>query len=228
MALPQTPEQGLEFLSTFSPSQIRLGLERIDRALEFLGHPERTFTIVQVAGTNGKGSTCAFIASCLASADYRVGLYTSPHLVRINERYRINGRDISDELLGQRVLEVAERYPEIGGDPLPLTYFELGTLVALWRFAQERVQVGVLETGLGGRLDATTATRPAVTAITPISFDHMDYLGNTLAEIASEKAGILKPNIPVIVSRQATEALKVVADRLGAGARRCARLPRHP
>ncbi len=213
MALPQTPEQGLEFLSTFSPSQIRLGLERIDRALEFLGHPERNFTIVQVAGTNGKGSTCAFIASCLAAADYRVGLYTSPHLVRVNERYRINGREISDELLGQRVLEVAERYPEIGADPPPLTYFELGTLVALWHFARERVQVGVLETGLGGRLDATTATRPAVTAITPISFDHMDYLGNTLAEIASEKAGILKPNIPVIVSRQATEALQVVADR---------------
>jgi len=213
MALPQTPEQGLEFLSTFSPSQIRLGLERIDRALEFLGHPERNFTIVQVAGTNGKGSTCAFIASCLAAADYRVGLYTSPHLVRVNERYRINGREISDELLGQRVLEVAERYPEIGADPPPLTYFELGTLVALWHFARERVQVGVLETGLGGRLDATTATRPAVTAITPISFDHLDYLGNTLEEIAHEKAGILKPNIPVIVSRQPPEAFRVVADR---------------
>jgi dihydrofolate synthase/folylpolyglutamate synthase len=213
MALPQTPEQGLKFLSNFSPSQIRLGLDRIDRALEFLGHPERNFTIVQVAGTNGKGSTCAFIASCLASAGYRVGLYTSPHLVRVNERYRINGRDIFDELLGQRVLEVAERYPEIGADPPPLTYFELGTLVALWHFAQERIQVAVLETGLGGRLDATTATQPAVTAITPISFDHMDYLGNTLAEIAQEKAGILKPNVPVIVSRQPAEALKMVANR---------------
>jgi dihydrofolate synthase / folylpolyglutamate synthase len=213
MALPQTPEQGLEFLSTFSPSQIRLGLERIDRALEFLGHPERNFTIVHVAGTNGKGSTCAFIASCLAAANYRVGLYTSPHLVRVNERFRINGRGISDELLGQRVLEVAERYPEIGMDPPPLTYFELGTLVALWHFARERVQVGVLETGLGGRLDATTATRPTVTAITPISFDHMDYLGSALAEIAREKAGILKPNVPVILSRQPTEALSVVADR---------------
>src|SRR5260221_13795918 len=156
MALPQTPEQGLEFLSTFSPSQIRLGLERIDRALEFLGHPERTFTIVQVAGTNGKGSTCAFIASCLASADYRVGLYTSPHLVGINERYRINGRDISDELLGQRVLEVAERYPEIGGGPLSFTYFGLGKLVARWRFAQEGGPVWLLGTGPGGRPDVTT------------------------------------------------------------------------
>jgi len=131
----------------------------------------------------------------------------------VNERYRINGREISDELLGQRVLEVAERYPEIGADPPPLTYFELGTLVALWHFARERVEVGVLETGLGGRLDATTATRPAVTAITPISFDHLDYLGNTLEEIAHEKAGILKSNIPVIVSRQPPEAFRVVADR---------------
>src|SRR5260221_14219911 len=100
MALPQTPEQGLEFLSTFSPSQIRLGLERIDRALEFLGHPERNFTIVQVAGANGKGSTCAFIASCLAAAAYREGLYNSPHLVRGNQRHTIKRRGISGEILG--------------------------------------------------------------------------------------------------------------------------------
>src|SRR5260221_10740798 len=158
MALPQTPEQGLEFLSTFSPSQIRLGLERIDRALEFLGHPERTFTIVQVAGTNGKGSTCAFIASCLASADYRVGLYTSPHLVGINERYRINGRDISDELLGQRVLEVAERYPEIGGDPPPLTYLQLGKFVAPRHFRQKRGQVGLRGSRPRGRDGAPPPT----------------------------------------------------------------------
>src|SRR5712692_8712999 len=117
MALPQTPEQGLEFLSTFSPSQIRLGLARIDRALDFLGHRVGNSTSVAVTGANGKGSTCAFIASCLAAADDRVGLYTSPHLVRVNERYRSNGREISDELLGQRVLEVAERCPEIGADP---------------------------------------------------------------------------------------------------------------
>jgi dihydrofolate synthase/folylpolyglutamate synthase len=213
MSLPQTPEQGLEFLSSFSPSQIRLGLERIDRALEFLGHPERDFPIVQVAGTNGKGSSCAFIASCLGAADYRVGLYTSPHLVRVNERFRVNGRDISDAVLGQRVLEVAKRYPEIGENPPPLTYFEFGTLIALWHFARERVQIGVLETGLGGRLDATSATHPTVTAITPISFDHMDYLGSTLAEIAREKAGILKPNVPVVVSRQPAEALTVVSER---------------
>src|SRR5258707_11166981 len=112
MALPQTPEQGLEFLSTFSPSQIRLGLERIDRALEFLGHPERNFTIVQVAGANGKSSPRAFISSFLAAADYPGGLYNSPHPVRGNERYRLNWRGILGEFLGGRGLAGSERYPQ--------------------------------------------------------------------------------------------------------------------
>jgi dihydrofolate synthase/folylpolyglutamate synthase len=213
MQLPKTPEQALKFLGAFSPSQIRMGLERIEHALGLLDHPERRFRIVHVAGTNGKGSTCAFIASCLVSAGFRVGLYTSPHLVRINERFRIDRQDISDELLGQRVLEVVQRYPELGSDAPPLTFFELGTLVALWHFAREQVQVAVLETGLGGRLDATTAARPDVTAITPISFDHMDFLGNTLAQIASEKAGILKPGVPAVFSRQEPEALSVLSAR---------------
>jgi len=213
MQLPKTPEQALEFLEAFSPSQIRLGLERIEHALALLDHPERRFRIVHVAGTNGKGSTCAFIASCLVSAGFRVGLYTSPHLVRINERFRIDREDISDELLGKRVLEVVQRYPELGSDTPPLTFFEFGTLVALWHFAREQVQLAVLETGLGGRLDATTAARPDVTAITPISFDHMDYLGNTLDQIAAEKAGILKPGVPAVFSRQEPEVLSVLSGR---------------
>jgi len=213
MQLPKTPEQALKFLGAFSPSQIRLGLERIEHALALLDHPERRFRIVHVAGTNGKGSTCAFIASCLVSAGFRVGLYTSPHLVRINERFRIDREDISDELLGERVLEVVQRYPELGSDTPPLTFFEFGTLVALWHFAREQVQLAVLETGLGGRLDATTAARPDVTAITPISFDHMDYLGNTLDQIAAEKAGILKPGVPAVFSRQEPEVLSVLSGR---------------
>src|SRR5262249_42326046 len=213
MQLPKTPEQALKFLEAFSPSQIRLGLERIEQALALLDHPEQRFRIVHVAGTNGKGSTCAFIASCLISGGFRVGLSTSPHLVRINERFRIDREDISDELLGRRVLEVVQRYPELGADQPPLTYFEFGTLVALWHFAREQVQVAVLETGLGGRLDATTAARPDVTAITPISFDHMDYLGNTLEEIAAEKAGILQPGVPAIFSRQEPEVLSVLSAR---------------
>src|SRR5215831_14748883 len=213
MQLPKTPEQALKFLGAFSPSQIRLGLERIEHALASLDYPERRFRIVHVAGTNGKGSTCAFIASCLVSAGYRVGLYTSPHLVKINERFRIDRQDISDELLGRRVLEVVQRYPQLGSDAPPLTFFEFGTLVALWHFAREQVEVAVLETGLGGRLDATTAARPDVTAITPISFDHMDYLGNRLEQIAAEKAGILKSGVPAVFSRQDPEVLSVLYAR---------------
>ncbi|MFZ5470863.1 MAG: bifunctional folylpolyglutamate synthase/dihydrofolate synthase [Myxococcota bacterium] len=179
-------------------------------ALWALKNPERDFPVLQVAGTNGKGSTCAFAAAALSAQGYKVGLYTSPHLVRVNERIRVGNEAISDSMLGTRVLEVLERYPEAKTSPSPLTYFELGTLVALWHFAKEKVDVAVLEVGLGGRLDATTATQPAVTAVTPVSFDHMDYLGHTLAAIAAEKAGIFKPGVPAVVSRQAPEAQETI------------------
>jgi len=177
-----------------------MGLGRVQAALATLGHPEREYPALHVAGTNGKGSTCALAASCL-SQRYRVGLYISPHLIRVNERIKLNGVDISDELLGQRIAEVRERLPDAD-----LTYFEFGTVVAFWHFARERVDLAVLETGLGGRLDATTACLPKVTAITPISFDHQEYLGTTLTAIATEKAGIAKPNVPMVVSRQPAEA----------------------
>jgi dihydrofolate synthase / folylpolyglutamate synthase len=219
MALPRTPQEALAFLAALPASVIKLGLERVEVALESLGRPERRLRALHVAGTNGKGSTCAFASSVLRAAGYRVGLYTSPHLERLNERFRVNGEEISDELLGQRILQVLERYPQAADSPPPLTYFELGTLVAFWHFAQERVDVAVLETGLGGRLDATNTCQPLVTALTPISFDHMELLGNTLAAIAGEKAGIIKPGVPAVVSRQPPEALAVfeqVADRVGA------------
>lgn len=180
-----------------------MGLERVRAALSVLGHPEQRYPALHVAGTNGKGSTCAFAASCLAQR-YRVGLYTSPHLTRVNERIKINGVDISDELLGQRVAEVRTRLTGV-----ELTYFEFGTAVAFWHFAQEGVQLAVLETGLGGRLDATTACLPKVTAITPISFDHQAYLGTTLSSIAGEKAGIATPGVPLVLSRQPPEAQAV-------------------
>ncbi len=198
-----TPIEGLAYLASLPPSSIKMGLERVQQALAELGHPERLFPAVQVAGTNGKGSTCAFIASCLAQK-FKVGFYSSPHLIRVNERIKINGVDISDELLGQRVAEVRERLPAAD-----LTYFEFGTVVAFWHFACEGVQIAVMETGLGGRLDATTACVPKVTAITPISFDHQEYLGTTLAAIAAEKAGIIKPGVPLVLSRQPPEAQAV-------------------
>lgn len=208
--------EAVQFLSSLPPSTIKLGLERIREALDALAHPEAAYPAVHVAGTNGKGSTCAFTAACLHQQGLKVGLYTSPHLVRINERIQVAGQPIPDDLLGQRVLEVLDRYPRRAERPFPLTYFELGTLVALWHFQQERVDVAVLETGLGGRLDATNCARPAVTAITPISFDHMDLLGHTLDAIAREKAGICKPGVPCVVSRQPDEALRAIQDAAAA------------
>jgi dihydrofolate synthase/folylpolyglutamate synthase len=204
-------EEALDFLARLNPSVIKPGLERMRAALDVLGHPERRYRVLHVAGTNGKGSTCAFSATALRAAGHKVGLYTSPHLERVNERFRIDGVEISDELLGRRILEVLERYPEAAGTPAPLSYFEFGTVVALWHFAQEAVDVAVLEVGLGGRWDATNTASPLVTAITPISFDHMEYLGNTLGAIAGEKAGILKPGVPVVVSRQEPEALEAIS-----------------
>jgi dihydrofolate synthase/folylpolyglutamate synthase len=217
--IPGELEEGLRFLSSLGTSGIRLGLDRIEKALSAIGNPERGYRIVHVAGTNGKGSTCALVASCLAAQGYRVGLYTSPHLVRVNERIQINGEEISDRRLGERVLELLSRYPAAQRSPHPLTFFEFSTLVALWHFSRQKVDVAVLETGLGGRLDATTAAQPTVTAITPIAFDHMDYLGHNLPAIAGEKAGILKPGIPCAISRQEPEAIAVVekvADERGA------------
>ncbi|XXF75779.1 bifunctional folylpolyglutamate synthase/dihydrofolate synthase [Myxococcaceae bacterium GXIMD 01537] len=217
MTPPRTPQEALDYLAALNPSGIKLGLERVREALEALGHPERRYPVLHVAGTNGKGSTCAFSAAALRAAGHRVGLYTSPHLVRVHERFNVDGRDISGEVLAQRVREVLERYPAAQAEPL--TYFEFGTVLALWHFAQEAVDVAVLEVGLGGRLDATSACEPLVTAITPVSFDHMEYLGHTLAAIAGEKAGILKPGVPVVVARQEPEALAAIeraAERLGA------------
>jgi dihydrofolate synthase/folylpolyglutamate synthase len=209
-----TPQEGLAHFAGLSPSSIKMGLERVQQALAQLGHPERKFPALHVAGTNGKGSTCAIAASCLMQK-YRTGLYTSPHLIRPNERIQLDGVEIDDDTFGRRIAEVVE----ILGTDHELTYFEFGTVVAFWHFAQERVDVAVLEVGLGGRLDATTACVPLVTTITAIDFDHMEYLGNTLAAIAGEKAGIIKPGVPVISSRQEPEALEViersVLDKLG-------------
>ncbi len=202
------PELALEYLLAQPASTIKLGLERVQAALAALGSPQLRVPSLHVAGTNGKGSTCAVAASCLAQR-YRTGLYTSPHLERVNERIQVQGSPIDDEVLGRRVLEVLG---QLGNEP-GLTFFELGTVVALWHFAQERVDVAVLETGLGGRLDATRAGHAVVTAITAIGLDHQEYLGDTLPLIAREKAGIIRPGVPVIVSAQPDGVLPVIAER---------------
>lgn len=149
------------------------------------------------------------MASACLSTRYRTGLYTSPHLIRVNERFRIDEVDIDSDLLGQRLAQVLD----VIGLNHELTYFELGTVVAFWHFAQERVQVAVLETGLGGRLDATAACSPLVVGLTPIAMDHVDLLGHSLPAIAREKSGIIKPGVRVICSRQAPEALGVVGEK---------------
>jgi dihydrofolate synthase/folylpolyglutamate synthase len=206
MDAPRTPDEGLAFLASRSPSTVVLGLERMHEALEELGHPELRLRVVQVAGTNGKGSTSAFLDSILRAAGHRVGLYTSPHLVRVNERIQIGGVAIDDVTLGTRVVEVLQRAPAAAD----ATYFELGTLVALEHFAREEVEVAVLEVGLGGRLDATTASRPRVTAVTRVGVDHTEYLGESVEAIAREKAAIFRKGVPAVVAEQRPEVLAVV------------------
>jgi dihydrofolate synthase/folylpolyglutamate synthase len=198
-------EEAHAYLASLQPSTIRMGLERVVAALSSLGDPQRRFPSVHVAGTNGKGSTCAMLSSCL-STRFRTGFYSSPHLLRFNERIKINGEDIDDETLASRVSEVLARL----GAEHSLTYFEFGTVLAFWHFAQEHVDIAVVETGLGGRLDATVTCQPLVTAITSIGFDHTELLGDTLPQIAQEKAGIVKRRIPVVAARQAPEVLAVL------------------
>jgi dihydrofolate synthase / folylpolyglutamate synthase len=196
--------EALAYLASLTPSTMRLGLERVSAALERLGHPERSFASIHVAGTNGKGSTCALVASCL-SQRHRVGFYSSPHLLRVHERFKVNGIDIDDQTLASRVDELLQRR----GPAHELTYFEFGTVLAFLHFQHEGVQLAVIETGLGGRLDATVMCAPIVTAITAIAFDHMEMLGSTLPLIAQEKAGIVKQGVPLVVARQSLEVMAV-------------------
>lgn len=210
MSLPRTPAEAVAFLAAGSPSTIRLGLERVEAALAALGHPERKVPALHWAGTNGKGSASAFCDAVLRAQGLRVGLYTSPHLVRINERIRVDGAEISDEALGEAVLAVLAAHPPAATE---LTYFELGTVAAFWHFAHVGVEVAVIETGLGGRLDATSTCAPKVCALTSISFDHQALLGNTLGEIAREKAGILKPGVPAVTCAQDPAALEALVRR---------------
>jgi dihydrofolate synthase/folylpolyglutamate synthase len=193
---------------------IKLGLEPVRRMCELLGSPEREYGIIHVAGTNGKGSTCAMIASILRSAGIRTGMYTSPHLAEFNERIKIDGEDLSDADLSI-VLEECEDAAkkvksEIGHDA---TFFEIATLMAFAAFRRAGVKVAVIETGLGGRLDATNVVTPLVSVIMPISLEHTEHLGKKIEEIAQEKAGIIKPGRTVVVADQPdVEALEVLRE----------------
>jgi dihydrofolate synthase/folylpolyglutamate synthase len=198
-------------LSALHPKLIDLSLDRMWRILEKLDHPERKLpSVIHVAGTNGKGSTIAFMCAILEACDARVHVYTSPHLVRFNERIRLGAKGggalVSDTEL-QAALDECERVN--GGEPI--TIFEIATAAALLLFSRHPADILLLEVGLGGRLDATNVVdRPLITVITPVSQDHADYLGDTLESVATEKAGIVKPGIPVVVAPQPSEALAVI------------------
>ena len=187
---------------------IKLGLHNIRRVLQLLGHPEKAYPVIHVAGTNGKGSVCATLADMLTRAGYRTGLYTSPHLVDLRERFCIDGQVVEDEPLRASLSRVRSICDEHGIDA---THFEVITAAAVDVFATQGVQAGIFETGMGGRLDATRALdNTALTVITRIGFDHMNFLGDSLAAIAGEKAGIIRAGVPVMSSRQQPEAMDVI------------------
>jgi len=181
--------------------------------LRELGDPQRRFPSVLIAGTNGKGSTAATLASILRAAGHRTGLYISPHLLRVNERIRVNGEEIAEERFGevhQRVEAVARRLAEAGELPWHPSFFEVLTAMAFDYFAASRVEVAVLEVGMGGRLDATNVVEPVVSVITDIALDHQKFLGNTITQIAREKAGIIRPGGVVVTLPQHPEANDVI------------------
>ena len=194
---------------------VRPGLDLIRALLEELDHPERALVCAHVAGTNGKGSVCAMTESVLRAAGLRTGLYTSPHLVRFNERIRVGGRSIPDEALAhllETVEPAAERVERRPSAPRSCTFFELTTAMAFEYFRRERTDVAVIETGMGGRWDATNVVMPAVAAICDVDFDHMEYLGTTLEAIAGEKAGIIQPGRPVVTGVRRPEAMAVIEE----------------
>lgn len=201
------PHPELDWLYSTQLYGIKLGLENVHKLLGALGLPGQGTKFIHVAGTNGKGSTCAFMHAILKQAGIKAGLFTSPHLIRFNERIRDAEREITDAEIEAGLAKL--RVLVAGWQPHP-TFFELALALALDWFAQRQVEWVILETGLGGRLDATNALTPEVAVITRIGMDHREQLGDTVAKIAAEKAGIIKPGVPVLTAQQPKEALEVI------------------
>jgi dihydrofolate synthase/folylpolyglutamate synthase len=207
---------GRELAAPTQAAAAKFDLENITVLAERLGRPDRAYPSAHIAGTNGKGSTAAFLESILRHGGFRTGLNTSPHLEKINERIRINGEEISDQAFAEvftRIQTLIEELLAAGKLRAHPTYFECVTAMAFEHFASERVEFAVFEVGLGGRLDATNILSPVVTIITRIDFDHENFLGHSLAEIAREKAGILKHGVPLILAEQQPEAREVILAR---------------
>ena len=189
----------LSHVEQLHPKSIAMGLERVKRVLERLSL-RLDFKIITVAGTNGKGSTCAMLAEIYKQAGYQVGCYTSPHLLRYNERVRVNGVEASDDALCKAFAAVEQARLGLNAtdDEIALTYFEVGTLAAVWHFAQSAIDVAVLEIGLGGRLDAVNVFEPDCAVVTSVDIDHQEFLGDNRESIGAEKAGIYRPSLPAI------------------------------
>ncbi len=202
-----TYKEALAWLYSLQRFGIKLGLENIRRLIAELDVDLRNARVIHVAGTNGKGSVCAMIDSICRAAKYRTGLFTSPHLVSFRERIRMNGEMISESDAAAGLTNIRRLVRD--WDPHP-TFFEVTTALALKHFGDARIDIVILETGLGGRLDATNAVQSNVSALTPIAFDHEKWLGDSIEKIAGEKAGIIKPKTPVVVAPQLPEAEKVI------------------
>ncbi len=195
---------------------VKFGLEGITTILESLGHPEKEYPTAIVAGTNGKGSTSAILASILEHAGYRTGLYTSPHLIRVNERVRVDGREIADADFARSFTEVRQAVDRLAAEKALAqrpSFFEFLTATAFLHFDRAKVEFAVLEVGMGGRLDATNVTEPRVAVITNVDLDHMEFLGTTRAGIAGEKAGVIKPGRPVVSACEHPEPAEVIRSR---------------
>jgi len=190
----------LEYLYDLQRLGIKVGLEHTEQLLSYCGNPQNNFRTIHIAGTNGKGSTAAMLASIFKEAGLRVGLYTSPHLIRFNERVRVNGIPISD----RKIVDFISNY-KTAIENIQSTFFEATTALAFSYFAEEKVDIAIIETGLGGRLDSTNVLKPEVTVITSITSDHTEILGSDLKQIAFEKGGIIKQDTPLVLAEQTSE-----------------------
>ena len=201
--------QTLKSLYKLQRRGIKMGLNHTFRLLKFLNNPQDNFKTIHIAGTNGKGSTAAIIYSILIANGYKVGLYTSPHLISFNERIRVDGVTITDEEIISFMKHVEPAINEIKS-----TFFEVTTAMAFYHFNNNDVDIAIIETGLGGRLDSTNVVNPSLTVMTPISLDHRDILGDTIEKIATEKAGIVKKGVPLITANQVDNVSKILEKRV--------------
>ena len=215
-------DKALSYLYDLQKYGIKFGLSSTSNLLARLGNPQVHLKAIHVAGTNGKGSTAAMLSALLTRIGVQVGLYTSPHLVRFNERFRINDQDVDD----RGIMDVFLRVKEVVDEREPPTFFEMTTAMALCLFAERGVGWAVLEVGMGGRLDATNVIQPQITIINNVAFDHQEFLGSTLGRIAREKAGIIKKGVPLVTAVKQPVALAVIKERCSALAAPCFRVGR--